>query len=109
MESNGIANNTGLVIAFIGLLVFGILYNQLVERFQKRTQKYTAEFVVGGVLITVLVSGLFIGSGHMTIILILFMASGLPMIVGAWIRSARDEEEAKRVLGNSVNNRGNNK
>jgi hypothetical protein len=98
MDINGTQNDSGLAVAFIFLLVFGIVYNQLVERFQKRTQKYTAELVVGGVLITVLVSGLFIGWGNMAKVLALFVASGLPMIVGSWIRSARDDEEARHVM-----------
>ena len=102
MELNGIANNTGLGIAFIALLAFGIAYNMIVERFQKRTQRFTAELVVGGVLVTVLVSGLFIGFTNMAIVLIFFMASGLPMIVGSWIRSARDDEEAKRIAQDSL-------
>ena len=102
MESNGIANSTGLGIAFIALLVFGFGYNLIVERFQKRTQRFTAELVVGGVLVTVLVSGFFIGWMNAAVVLILFVASGLPMIVGSWIRSARDDEEAKRIAQDSL-------
>lgn len=98
MEFNGTLKESGLVVAFIFLFVFGIGYNQLVERFQKRTQRYTAELVVGGVLITLLVSGFFIGWGNMAKVLVLFVASGLPMIIGSWIRAARDDEEAKRVM-----------
>lgn len=97
MESNGIGNNAGLAIAFIVLLAFGFGYNALVERFQKRTQHYTAEFVVGGVLITILVSGFFIGWDNTIKVLILFVASGLPMMIGSWIRAARDEQEAKKI------------
>jgi hypothetical protein len=102
MDSNGIANNTELGIAFIILLIFGFVYNFIVERFQKRTQRYTAELVVGGVLITVLTSGFFIGWNNVVIVLILFFASGLPMIIGSWIRSARDDEEAKKVAKESL-------
>jgi uncharacterized membrane protein len=98
MDINGILKDSGLAVAFIVLLVFGFFYNQLVERFQKRTQRYTAELVVGGVLITLIASGFFIGWSDMAKVLVLFVASGLPMIVGSWIRSARDDEEAKRVM-----------
>jgi 4-hydroxybenzoate polyprenyltransferase len=97
MDSNGITNNTGLAIAFIALLVFGIAYNAMVERFQKHTQHYTAEFVVFGVLITILVSGFFIGWNNAGTVLVLFIASGLPMMIGSWIRAARDEEAAKKI------------
>lgn len=98
MDINGTLKESGLAVAFIFLFVFGLAYNQLVERFQKRTQRYTAELVVGGVLITLLVSGFFIGWENMAKVLVLFVASGLPMIIGSWIRAARDDEEAKRVM-----------
>lgn len=97
MESNGLQNSTELGIAFIILLVFGIFYNILVERFQQRTQRFTAEFVVAGVLVTVTTSGFFIGWSDVGIVLLLFVASGAPMLIGSWIRSARDDEEAKRI------------
>lgn len=97
MESNGLQNGTELGIAFIILLVFGIFYNILVERFQQRTQRFTAEFVVAGVLVTVTTSGFFIGWSDVGIVLLLFVASGAPMLIGSWIRSARDDEEAKRI------------
>lgn len=98
MDVNGIVKDSGLVAALIFLLVFGMVYNQLVEKFQKRTQRYTAELVVGGVLITLVTSGFFIGWNNAGKVLLLFVASGLPMIVGSWIRAARDDEEAKRVM-----------
>lgn len=98
METNGILKDSGLAVAFIALLIFGVLYNQLVERFQKRTQRYTAEMVVGGVLVTVVVSGFFIGWDNVAKVLILFVASGLPMMIGSWVRAARDDEEAKRIM-----------
>ena len=72
-------------------------YNHLVERFQKRTQRYTAELVVGGVLVTVLVSGFFIGWTNAVKVLLLFGASGFFMIIGSWLRAARDDEQAKEI------------
>jgi len=79
------------------MLIFGILYNILVERFQKRSARYTAELVAGGVIVTVATSGLFIGTTNMITVLVLFVGSGLPMMIGSWIRSIRDDEEAKKV------------
>lgn len=102
MESNGIANNTGLAVAIIVLLVFGFAYNSIVERFQKRTQRYTAELVVGGVLVTILVSSFFIGWDDAVIVFVLFMASGLPMIIGSWLRATRDDEQAKQIAKDSL-------
>jgi hypothetical protein len=97
MDVNGTQISKELFFAFIGLVLFSIGYNFLVEYFQKRTQRFTAEFVVGGVLITVMVSGLFIGWNNVAIVLLLFIGSGVPMLIGSWIRSARDDEEAKKV------------
>lgn len=96
MDINGTPFGWGLVIAVAILFAFGIGYNIIVERFQQRTQRFTAELVVCGVLITVLTSGLFIGWVDVAVVLILFIASGLPMIMGSWIRAARDDEEAKK-------------
>lgn len=102
MESNGTEISIGLVIAFSSLFVFGVIYNVVVERFQKRTQRFTAELVVGGVLVTVTVSGFFIGWINAGIVLLLFVGSGLPMIIGSWLRAARDDEEAKRVYKETI-------
>jgi phosphatidylserine synthase len=97
MELNWMANHTGLAVAFLCLLVFGFFYNLLVERFQKRTQRYTAELVVGGVLVTVFTSAPFIGLENALIVLMMFGASGFFMTIGSWIRAARDDEEAKKI------------
>lgn len=106
MEQNGTLLGKEVAGAFLGLFLFGLLYNLLVEKFQKRTQRYTAELVVGGVLITVLASGFIIGWNNAAIVLGLFVASGLPMIVGSWVRSARDDEEAKRIAQRTLNENG---
>lgn len=102
MDSNQILNSTGLGIAFIILLIFGISYNSIVERFQKRSQRYTAELVAGGVIVTVTTSGFFIGWTNAGVVLLLFVASGLPMIIGSWLRGVRDDEEAKRIQKESL-------
>jgi len=102
MDSNGIVNSTGFGIAFIFLVIFGVAYNIIVERFQKRTQRFTAELVVGGVLVTVATSGFFIGWADATVVLLFFAADGIPMIIGSWLRSARDDEEAKRIQKESL-------
>jgi NhaP-type Na+/H+ or K+/H+ antiporter len=102
MGINQIQIGRELAMAFLGLLLFGVSYNLLVEYFQKRTQRYTAELVVGGVIITVLVSGFLIGWDKALIVLVCFVASGLPMIVGSWFRTARDEEAAKKIAQESL-------
>jgi hypothetical protein len=102
MESNGTQISIELVIAFICLFAFGVIYNVIVERFQQRTQRFTAEMVVGGVLVTVTASGFFIGWINAGIVLFLFVGSGLPMIIGSWLRAAKDDEEAKKVYKESI-------
>ena len=102
MDINGIENSKELAIAFVALVLFGLGYNLIVERFQRRTQRFTAEFVVGGVLVTVTTSGFFIGWDNVLIVIILFVGSGLPMIIGSWVRSARDDEQAKQIAKDSL-------
>ena len=102
MGINQIQIGRELAMAFLGLLLFGVSYNLLVEYFQKRTQRYTAELVVGGVIVTVLASAFLIGWENALIVLVCFVASGLPMIVGSWMRTARDEEHAKKIAQDSL-------
>jgi uncharacterized membrane protein len=97
MDINGIQISKELAVTFLLLLLFGVGYNLVVEHFQKRTQRYTAELVVGGVLVTVLASGFLIGWGDAVVVLCLFVASGSPMVIGSWLRTARDEEAAKKI------------
>lgn len=86
-----------LAVACLGLLLFGVLYNLVVEYFQRRTQRYTAELVVIGVMVIVGVSGFIIGWDRVLVVLILFVAGGAPMVLGSWIRTAKDEEAARKV------------
>jgi uncharacterized membrane protein len=102
MESNLVVNGRELAVAFLGLLLFGTLYNLVVEHFQKRTQRYTAELVVIGVIVTLVASGFIIGWNDALVVAILFAASGIPMIAGSWIRSIRDDEAAKKIAKDSV-------
>jgi hypothetical protein len=97
MESNWSPFGWELVIACTILLFFGIFYNFLVTRFQKRTTRYTAEMVAGGVLVTVITSGPFIGWVNMIVVLIMFTCTGLPMIIGFMSRVADDDEHAKQA------------
>ena len=98
MEPNGMTFGVELAFGCIGLLVFGIGFNWLVEHMQKRTTHYTAELVVVGVLVTVAVAAVLIGIQNALIVLALFAASGAPMVIGSWVRTARDQEQAKREM-----------
>lgn len=96
MDGNGQTIGTELVFTVAGLLIFGIVFNYFVVEFQKKTVKYTAELVVLGVLFTIVVSGFVIGWENASKLVLLFTASGLPMLIGSWMRTAHDEEEARR-------------
>jgi uncharacterized membrane protein len=102
MEINWNQISEKLALACLFLLVFGFGFNLVVERFQNRTQRYTAELVVIGVLVTIGISGFFIGWDDVLIVLILFIFSGGPMIAGSWMRTAKDEEAAKKVAQDSL-------
>jgi hypothetical protein len=97
MATNWSEISNVLAIAIIALFLFGVLYNQGIEKWPWLAQRRPAEQVIGGVLITVLVSGLIIGVEDMLIIMLLFAASGFPMLIGSWVRAAKDDAEAKRI------------
>lgn len=86
------------VVAFLVLVLFGVFYNQVVEKFQKRTQRYTAELVVIGVLVTLVASAFVIGWLPVLVVSAFFIASGSPMIIGSWIRTARDEDHTRQLM-----------
>jgi hypothetical protein len=97
METNGTLFGEELVIAFIALFLFGVLYNIGIGKFPWLASRRPAEQVVIGVGVTVLVSGFVVGWLHTLVMLVLFIGSGLPMIVGSWVRAAQDDEDAKVI------------
>jgi hypothetical protein len=97
MELNGTIFGKELVITVLVLFIFGTLYNHGIEKFPWLAQRRSAEQVVGGVLITVLASGFVIGWSNVIAMLILFSASGLPMLIGSWVRAAQDEQKALEI------------
>jgi hypothetical protein len=71
------------------LLLCGILYDHFVVGPIERTSPplgVTAWEVVGGVLFTAVVFGMIAGWEHMLLLLLCFSASGIPMIVGSYLR-----------------------
>lgn len=104
MADNGLIFGSKLVISFIALALFGTIYNYSIEKFPWLASRRSAEQVVGGVLITVLVSGFVIGWLNVIALIILFSASGLPMLIGSWMRAAHDEAEAKKTLKETLSN-----
>jgi hypothetical protein len=98
MELNGTNIGAQLVITFIALLLFGAIYNFGIEKFPWLAHRRSAEQVVGGVLVTLLASGFVIGWMNVVVMFILFTGSGLPMLIGSWVRAAHDDAEAKRQM-----------
>lgn len=88
---------TKMIYVSAALVIFGAIYNWIVTKMQKRTSgHYTAEFVVIGVLVTLLAGSLLIGLENVLILIVLFAASGTPMIIGSWLRVAYDHDQAKK-------------
>lgn len=81
--------------AIFTLLIFGYFYNRLMDHLKGRDE-HTSLYVAIGVSVTVTVSALFSWkSALMT--LIFFSASGIPMIVGEFIRTRERVEEKTRT------------
>ena len=92
-----------LLAVFLGLIIFGTIYNQVVAWLEARkfAEGYMGFIVAGGVMITLL--GVAIVSIQAALIaLVAFFASGIPMILGSVIRYARRREQAQLDLINKV-------
>ncbi len=81
-----------------GLVLFGGLYDHLVGRLEEKrlNRGFTSLLVVVGVGVTVGASALLIGLENALVVLALFVASGLPMIVGSISRYIRERAEEDR-------------
>jgi hypothetical protein len=76
-----------------GLLMFGTVYNNLVQKLGRRKEGYTSLLVVGGVLITL--AGVALVSWQCAVLtLSAFAASGLPMVLGDIQRHIQARERA---------------
>lgn len=94
-------------MVFLLLVVFGIGYNALVNRLGQRKEGYTSFLVVGGVLLTLTGSAFVIGLENTLMVLALFVASGVPMIIGEITRVIRARNkiysEAERTVWQNPN------
>lgn len=93
-----IETSTLQVLAVVGLLAFGVGYNMLTARVEKLDQAYTSILVVGGVLVTLAVSVVFIGVVPALIVGACFVLSGLPMTIGSMHRYLTRHGETGRDL-----------
>lgn len=83
-------------IVYGGLFAFGAGYNALVSRLEAEgwDEGYTSDLVVGGVLVTLTAAVPVVGWRNAAAVLLAFVASGLPMSIGAKLRyrKARQRE-----------------
>lgn len=98
-ELSGLDLGTMGAVAGAGLL-FGIAYNALVAWLNRtgRGEGYTSFLVVGGVLVTIALSSLLIGLAHTLIIILIFICTGLPMIIGDVYRYTEARRRASAEL-----------
>ena len=71
------------------LIMFGIIYNWLMDHLGERKEGYVSLMVVGGVLVTGIGFAVVAGIEDAIILAILFVASGTPMIIGEIARIIR--------------------
>lgn len=100
-----------VLVAVLISLVFGILFDKLVEWVNEHKVWHVSISVAIGVGVTVLIPTVALAQETLTgwmfgaALLVCFTASGIPMIVGASIRHAREVQEKKakkaRPLGNT--------
>lgn len=83
------------VFAVMGLPIFSIFYNTLMDRLASRNE-HPSLYVAIGVGVTLLVGGLFSWKA-MLLYAALFFLSGLPMIVGEFKRTEKKRERVKSL------------
>ena len=85
---------------YLALILFGMAYNAGVQRLGRQygDHGYTAWLVVVGVAVTVLGALPQIGLRAGLHLLLAFVASGSPMIVGDVWRHLRDESDVARIM-----------
>ena len=93
-------SDSGTILAvFLGLVLFGVVYNAFVEWLEGRgyTEGYLALIVAVGVFVTIV--GIAVINFQAAIIaLVAFAGSGLPMIIGSIVRYLRNREAEKKAM-----------
>lgn len=95
-----IGSDSGTILAvFLGLVIFGIIYNELVAWMERRgyTEGFLSLIVALGVFVT-LVGVAVVSIPAALITLGAFIASGSPMIIGSIVRYVRKREEDRQAL-----------
>ncbi len=87
MDVNAPGFAVRLTLALVLEVACGIIYNRWVDKHQAENEGvYTAFYMVGGVLITLIIGVLVIGITATVLLLVLFAASGAPMVLGSMQR-----------------------
>lgn len=92
------------LVIILGGLQFGVLYNFFVNWLEKQDamQGATSIIVAGGVAITLALSIPIIGFTNALSVLLIFVATGIPMIVGDWIRFVKKRRHDSEFLKNEL-------
>lgn len=92
--------SSAITVTAAALFIFGLAYNWLVDRWHRAgySDGLTSLLVVAGVAVTVAASGFTIGWAVALLLLLYFVASGLPMALGDLWRyvNARRVERRER-------------
>lgn len=90
-----------LIFSLAVLVLFGLAFNRWVGKIEQADPDhgYAAIWVVAGVLVTLLITAPIIGWQNTAIVLVAFIASGLPMIAGSISRhlAARQRDRAAQA------------
>ncbi len=82
----------------IGLIGFGVLYNQLTAWIGEKQRGFTSLLVAGGVGGTILIIIPLIGLNAAGIVLGAFVCTGLPMIIGSIARYINERQKEIRAI-----------
>lgn len=82
----------GIAIFFL-LIIFGYFYNRLMDSLKGK--EHTSLYVVGGVLVTIAAAAL-ISWKSALLFIVLFLLDGIPMIIGEFKRTHRQEKQQVR-------------
>lgn len=77
--------DSGHLWVLFGAALFGVIYNQGISWLRRNgyDEGYTALLVAGGVIITLALAAFLIGAEAAILVLLVFVCSGVPMIVGS--------------------------
>lgn len=103
---NDLTNINWLVFALValGLVIFGLGVNALVGILERlgALEGRRALLVVLGVFGTLVGAVFVVGLVPAVVVGLLFVASGIPMIGGEWIRDAQDRQNAAQALAHGL-------